>query len=274
MKIDKVEIHKDYVIKKNISNSTDFFQKITEFFNIQFKRELRVYNYYPFSKSNHLLIPKLLEVGDNYIKIERLYESSNYIETISIIPNLKEFLLLGKKIQKFHLTDFFASPAFNVIRGSLFGVFNYGFRQHTKILIYIVKMSFDRKNHDKLYLIHKDLHLNDTGGNIVNTEKGVYFYDFGSSILTKRYFLTDVIQLSIDFPKLEFDIIPVFQLLKSLGYDQDYLRAAKIQIKIILYKRFLHLSKIYKENYEYMSKAKIFIAEIDNLISKLDEHEF
>lgn len=271
MKKNKVEIYKDFVIKNNIANSKNVFQRFAETFSIQFKRELRVYNMYSVFESNYLLIPDLLEVGYNYFKMERLYQSSYNIDPYSIVPNLREFMLLAGDKARFSLFDFLSSPALGVIRGSLFGVLNYGVRQHVKILICILKLSLNRKFHKKIYLIHKDLHINK---NIMNTEKGVYFYDFGQAIFTKRYFLTDVIQLSINFPELEFNPIPIIKLLQSLGYDKGYINFASMQIKIILYKRSLHFHIDHKRNIEFMKKVKMFVSEIDNFTNSIKELHF
>lgn len=267
MKKDKVEIFEEFVIKNNIANSDNFFQRIAEIFGIQFNREIRVYNWYSSVKSNHLLLPKLLDVSENFLKIERLYDSSNIIDRKMIFLSLREFMLLGGDKAKLLLFDHLSSPGVSVIRGTIFGVINYGFRQHLKILLYIFKLYLNQKPHSKIYLIHKDLHMNQ---NIINTERGVYFFDFGSAVLTKRYFLTDVILLSLSFPELKFNPEEILYLLQFLGYDLGYMSLAKMQIQIILYNRFLHLHIFDKKNKEYMKTIKKFVSEIESLIANLD----
>ena len=42
---------------------------------------------------------------------------------------------------------------------------------------------------------------------MIITKKRAYFIDFGSSILTKHYFLTDIVELATDHSSYEVDLI-------------------------------------------------------------------
>jgi hypothetical protein len=262
MKINKVEIYDKYVIKYNTPGGSKGFERMFGILGIEFKRELRVYNYYNSYDFQYLLIPKLLEKDSNYIKIQRLIGNNEKIEARNVVPNLKEFLMMGANEKKIGFFDFLSSPAVSVVRGSLYGALTYGPKLHFKILTYIIKLILSFKFHGNVYLIHKDLK---TFQNCMNTVNGVYFYDFGSSVLTKRYFLTDVIELSIDLEKLEFDLSATLSLLQSLGFDNEYNKIAKMQIQVILYRRFLHLHSRTRNDADYMKKVKSFVHNITNI---------
>lgn len=270
MRKNKVEIYDEYVIKYNTADDSKGLEKFTEVLGVNFRRELRVYSHYASHKFSYLLIPNLLEKGSDYIKMEKLTGIPEKIQVNSIILNLKEFLMIGINEKKLELFDFISSPAVSVIRGSLYGVMMYGPKIHFRMIFYILKLMASFKYHKKFYLIHKDLKTNQ---NMINTTNGVYFFDFGSSVLTKRYFLTDVIELSIDFENLEFDISPTVSLLQSLGFENDYLAIAKMQIQIILYKRFLHLHKRTKKDFEYMKKVRSFVDNIYKLSEDLERYD-
>jgi hypothetical protein len=263
MKINKVEIYDEFVIKHNVAGDSRGLERIFEILGINFRRELRVYNYYNIYDFHYLLIPKLLEKDSNYIKIQRLIGNNEKIEARNVVPSLKEFLMMGANEKKIGFFDFLSSPAVSVLRGSLYGVLTYGPKLHFKIITYILRLILSFKYHGNVYLIHKDLNISQ---NCINTVNGVYFYDFGSSVLTKRYFLTDVIELSIDFEKLEFELSATLSLLQSLGFDNEYNKIATMQIQVILYRRFLHLHSRTRNDAEYMKKVKSFVHNITNIV--------
>ena len=114
------------------------------------------------------------------------------------------------------------------------------------------------------YLIHKDLKTNQ---NMISTQNGVYFLDFGSSILTRHYFLIDIVELSTDHlaNKVDFDLLRL--LIKELGsenYKIEYLRS---QIYLLLLRRTMHFGKVDRANEQIMANVKVFLDNLDSVVS-------
>ena len=271
--IKKVEIYNEYVIKYNTSKFSKGIQKITEFLGINFSKELRVYRKFHRDNFNYLLIPKMLECNKKYIVIEKIEnDSKQEINPLGIIPNLLEFMSLGLN-ERINLFDLLSSPAISIYRGVITGVINFGFKTTFKIIFYTFIIGVSAKCDREIYLIHKDLHRRQ---NIINSKKGIYFIDFGSSFLTKKYFLTDIVQLSIDLNRFDFrfdfDIAPSIVMLKKLGYSRKDMIKVKYQIHILLFRRFLHLHSLNRSDKAFMEKARVFISKLEYWTAPLDNY--
>ena len=264
----KVEIHENHVIKYNTNKFSSGIEKIIDL-GISHKRELRIYNAYNPTLHKYIKIPKLYEANNTYIKIERLYESKspNSKKLEELIPFIREFLLLGESVKKMRLSDFISSPAISVIRGSIYGFTNFGLVTMIKTYKSLFSLALAKDKHKNNFLIHKDLKWNQ---NMMNTNRGLYFYDFGTTIITKKFFLLDVVGLSLDVGNKNFDINPSINLLKTLGFDHTYKRLARSQIRVLIMRVFLHLHPNTKKNKEYMSNVKEIIKNLDLYLEGLN----
>ena len=115
-----------------------------------------------------------------------------------------------------------------------------------------------------MYLIHKDLKTNQ---NMIKTDKGIYFIDFGSSILTKHYFLTDIVELATNHiaNKVDFDLLRSF--IQELGPDQFHIQYLQSQIYLLLLRRTLHFGPKDLNNMEIMNNVREFHNNLDALVN-------
>jgi hypothetical protein len=266
---EKVEIHEDYILKYNTSKYTENLEKITEFFSINHNREIRVYKLYEKYDNASLLIPKAFELNKKYIKIEKIIESEkkDTIKTMDLVPALLEFLNLSKRKNKLEFSDYLSSPTLSVIRGSFFNLRFLGVVVFLRGFKYLFKLYKNRPKLRRVYLIHKDLKKNQ---NIVQAQNGIYFIDFGSSILTANYFLTDIIELSLDVNVPVLDFNPVIAVVKELGFDQSSLEYIRAQIYILLYRRFLHLHPTTKLDLSFMKRSKKFLINLEEIVNEIE----
>jgi hypothetical protein len=232
---------------------------------LKYFREKRIYDLLSDKSFINLKTPKLIYSDNNVLRIERLIkDESNTISAKPLIPNIIEFQSLGDSFKRLTFVDLISSPALSVIRGFFTGLKSYGIWLSIKMVCRILLLGFLNNGKVKIRMIHKDLHLYQ---NMMSTDGGVYFYDFEGSSLTKNYFLCDIVELSIDHENLVIDFSLITEYLRSIGYKKDYDRIALIQIKILLYRRFLHLNDKNKKNHEYMSTVRSFLVNIDLLKS-------
>ena len=118
----------------------------------------------------------------------------------------------------------------------------------------------------KNYLIHKDLKIDQ---NMVNTEKGVYFIDFGSSIITKNYFLTDIVELSIDHKNFKVNFRLIEEYITRLKLESANIEYLRSQVYLLLLRRFLHLPKLYWVDHTKITKVKKFLTNLNSLVLEL-----
>ena len=260
----KVEITNDYIVKYNTARFSEGLEWFTEFFSINHKRELRVYSWYNEKSHNNLLIPASYELTSKHIKIEKLIEIENREILIpELIPSLNEFISLGVG-KKRNVFDLLSSPTQSLIRGLLRNATFLGPRLIFQALMHLVLLYKNSPRVGGTYLIHKDLKTNQ---NMISTQNGVYFLDFGSSILTRHYFLIDIVELSTDHlaNKVDFDLLRL--LIKELGsenYKIEYLRS---QIYLLLLRRTMHFGKVDRANEQIMANVKVFLDNLDSVVS-------
>ena len=101
---------------------------------------------------------------------------------------------------------------------------------------------------------------------MISTRSGIYFIDFGSSILTKHYFLADIVELSTDHlaNEVNFDLLKM--LIEELGaenYNIEYLRS---QIYLLLLRRTMHFGPVDRANIQIMTNLKVFLNNLDSLV--------
>ena len=258
----KDEIYKGYIIKYNTARYSVGLEWITELLSINHNRELRVYRWYKQKHHKHLLIPHPYVLNSKYIKIEKLFATENIeISLPDIIANIKEFLLLGKQKSR-NIFDIFSSPTQSILRGLFRNAWFLGIRTILTALKHIFLMYRHKPKIENMYLIHKDLKSNQ---NMINTRKGIYFIDFGSSILTKHYFLTDVIELATDHiaNEVNFDLLRL--LIQELGPDKFSIQFLRSQIYLLLLRRTLHFGPKDLNNLEVMNNVKEFLNNLDSL---------
>ena len=118
-----------------------------------------------------------------------------------------------------------------------------------------------------MFLIHKDLKEDQ---NMIATKNGIYFIDFGSSILTRNYFLTDIVELSTDHVTntVNFDLIR--QFIVELGVDKYNIEYLRSQIYLLLLRRYLHFHPIDRADKLKMEKARYFLSNLDSLVCNFE----
>lgn len=263
----KVESHKDYIIKHNTAKFSTGLEWITEFLSINHNREVRVYSW--FSEKNHknLLIPKAYELNSDNIKIEKLIEEKTEIHIFKLIPKLKEFTQLGQN-KKMNLYDLISSPAQSVLRGLLFNARYLGINVILQALRHLFILYTNKPLSGKTYLIHKDLKKDQ---NMMSTTNGVYFIDFGSSILTKYYFLTDIVELASDHKNFTVNFNLIESFIEELNINNYSTKFLKSQIYLLLFRRYQHFHPIDRANKIKMRDAKKFLINLDSLVSTFRE---
>ena len=260
---DKVESFSDYIVKYNTARFSKGLEWFTEFLSINHNRELRVYSWYNEKPHKNLLIPEVYELNSKYIKIEKLIGTEkSEIHIPELIPSIKEFILLGVG-EKMNFYDFVSSPTQSIFRGLIRNASFLGVKTIFQALKHLVVLYSKKPKVNGTYLIHKDLKKYQ---NMISTKNGIYFIDFGSSILTKYYFLTDIVELSTDHlaNKVDFDLLEAF--IKELGvekYNIEYLRS---QIYLLLLRRVLHFGPIDRANELIMKNVKEFLDNLDSLV--------
>ena len=260
----KVEIRSCSVIKHNTSKFSQGFEWFTERLSINHNRELRFYDWYGENEFKYLKVPKLLEKSGKHITLERLFELPNTIVDISKLkPALIEFMMVGRN-KSFKLTDYFSSPTQSIIRGLILNARFLGVRAIVNTLSHLLRLKLNRPKNLPVSLIHKDLK---TDQNLIVTASGVYFIDFGSSVLTRDYFLTDIVELSTDHVNLSIDFDVIKEIVSSLDFkcNQKYIQS---QLYLLLLRRYMHFPKVDRENKEKMKKIKLFIHDLNSIVEK------
>jgi len=264
---DKVEIFSNHVIKYNTARFSNNLEWFTEFLSINHKRELRVYSWYNEKNHKNLLIPESYELNSKYIKIEKLIEieverSENFMS--ELIPGIKEFALLGFD-KKRNFYDILSSPTQSVLRGLIRNARFLGVKLIFQALKHLFVLYSNKPRVGDTYLVHKDLKKNQ---NMMPTKNGIYFIDFGSSILTKHYFLTDVVELATDHLayKVNFDLLEAF--IKDLDVEKYGIKYFRSQIYLLLLRRYLHLHPIDQANELKMANVRGFLDNLDSLVAK------
>ncbi len=224
---------------------------------------MRVYGWYNEKSHKNLLIPKVYELDPKYIKIEKLIEiEKSDIHISELIPSIKEFILLGVD-KKMSFYDFLSSPTQSVLRGLIRNARFLGIKIIFQALKHLFFLYSNKPRINGTYLIHKDLKKDQ---NMMSTKNGIYFIDFGSSILTKYYFLTDIVELSTDHiaNKVNFDLIETF--IKELGVDKFNVKFLRSQIYLLLLRRCLHFHPVDRANELKMANARDFLGNLDSLV--------
>lgn len=259
----KVEIAESFIIKHNTARYSSNLEWITELLSINHSRELRVYRWYAQKTKKQLLIPRSYELNKKYIKIEKLKgDEGGNIFVPDIIPSIKEFILLGDGESR-TISDILSSPTQSVVRGLLTNARFLGVRTIVTALKHFLLMYWYSPKNGAMYLIHKDLKTNQ---NMIKTEKGIFFIDFGSSILTKHYFLTDIVELATNHiaNTVDFDLLRTF--IHELGADQFHIKYLQSQIYLLLLRRTLHFGPNDLNNPEIMNNVREFHNNLDALV--------
>lgn len=263
----KVEAFENYIIKHNTARYSAGLEWITELLSVNHNRELRAYRWYDQKPHKHLLIPQHYVLDKRYIKIEKLVGSESGVISVSdIIPNIKEFVLMGE--QEFrNIFDLISSPTQSVVRGLIRNAKFLGIRTTLTALKHLFLLQRYSPKKGNMYLIHKDLKIDQ---NMIKTDKGVYFIDFGSSILTKHYFLADIVELATDHiaNTVDFDLLRL--LIQELGSDQFHIQYLRSQIYLLLLRRTLHFGPKSLDNSEIMNNVKEFHNSLESLVNNFE----
>ena len=263
----KVEILNDSIIKYNTAKFSTGLEWVTEFLSINHNREVRVYSWYKEESQENLLIPKAYEITPKHLKIEKLIEKEVDIGVSELIPSIKEFIQLGQN-KKINFYDFISSPVQSVLRGLITNARFLGVRVIFQALKHLFTLYTNKPKKSGTYLIHKDLKKDQ---NMMATNNGVYFIDFGSSILTKYFFLTDIVELATDHKTYTVDFDIIENLIKELGAVNYNSKFLKSQIYLLLLRRYLHFHPIDRANKIKMTNAKKFLINLDSLVSTFRE---
>jgi hypothetical protein len=263
----KVEISDEFIVKHNTARFSSGLEWITELMSINHNRELRVYKWYNEKPKKKLLIPHAYALSRNFIKIEKLAGTENgEVSVPEIIPQLKEFISLGVGETR-NVFDFLSSPTQSVIRGLIRNARFLGPRIILTAFKHLFLMYWHRPKNGDMYLIHKDLKTNQ---NMMTTEKGIYFIDFGSSILTKHYFLADIVELSTNHiaNTVNFDLLKA--LIDELGPEKFDIQYIRSQLYLLLLRRTLHFGPKDLGNVEIMTNVKEFLNNLDILVGSFE----
>lgn len=262
--IEKVVVEDDYVIKNNTTSGSSGLEWVSESLSINHARELRVYRLYSVSNPKVLLIPKLYEVSSSHIKIERLLETDTALpKIIDIVPKLIEFSDMGKDERR-NFFDLISSPTQSLVRGLLFNFKFLGLRVVWQALMHLCHLYIYSPPGLHSSLIHKDLKVDQ---NMILTNNGLYFIDFGSTIITRHYFLTDIVELATDHQKGRFDFELVKRFIAAKGFEGLNEKYVQAQIFILLLRRYLHLPLVDRKNEQIMQRSKIFIGSLNKLVN-------
>lgn len=262
----KVECTDKFVFKFNTSRYSKGLEWVTESLSINHKRELRVYSWYSNKNHRYLKLPKVYEMTNSHLKLEKLNEIHSKMPKVNLlIPSIIEFTQLGNG-KKRVLTDFLSSPTQSVIRGVINHLKFLGLSVAINALLNLFKLYIYGSNQNKNYLIHKDLKIDQ---NMVNTAKGVYFIDFGSSIITKNYFLTDIVELSIDHKNFKVNFRLIEEYITKLKLESTNIEYLRSQVYLLLLRRFLHLPKLYWVDRTKIAKVKKFLTNLNSLVLEL-----
>ena len=266
----KVEIIDNYVVKYNTAKFSEGLEWFTELFSINHKRELRVYNWYNNIRHVNLLIPNSYELTSKHIKIERLVNlDNNKIHASALIPNLYEFLTLGYGKNR-SIFDIISSPTQSILRGLMKNSKFLGLRLVLQVLKRLMLLYLYRPKDRMTYLVHKDLKTNQ---NMIKTKDGVYFIDFGSSILTKDYFLIDIVELATDHVTNTVDFNIIKSLIKELGLERYNIMYLRSQIYLLLMRRTMHFGHSDRSNTETMARLKVFVDNLESLVNNFNIEE-
>ena len=263
----KVEIFEDHIIKHNTARYSEGLEWITELLSINHNRELRVYRWYEQKPKQHLLIPHPFVLNEEYIKIEKLVSTENdEISVPDIIPNIKEFISLGTQETR-NIFDIFSSPTQSIVLGLFKHARFLGIRTILTTLKHFLLMYRYKPRKGTMYLIHKDLKTNQ---NMIKTERGIYFIDFGSSILTKHYFLADIVELATNHiaNTVDFDLLRSF--IQELGSDRFHIQYLRSQIYLLLLRRTLHFGSEDLGNSEIMDNVEEFHNNLETLVNSFE----
>jgi hypothetical protein len=263
----KVESSSNYIIKYNTARFSSGLEWFTEFFSINHKRELRVYSWYAGKSHKALLLPESYELTSKHIKIEKLIElEESEIRIPELIPSINEFILLGIG-QKRNVFDFLSSPTQSVLRGLIRNARFLGVKLIFQALKNLFLLYSNKPRINDMFLIHKDLKKDQ---NMIATKNGVYFIDFGSSILTKNYFLTDIVELSTDHVANTVNFYLIQEFIEELGVGKYNIQHLRSQIYLLLLRRYLHFHPIDRANKLKMEKARYFLGNLDSLVCSFE----
>ena len=261
----KVEEYKDYILKYNTSKFSSGLEWFTELLSINHRRELRVYDLYKKSVNQNLLIPKVFEINSKYIKIEKIIKCHDTKVNISnLIQNIKEFNELGFHA-KISIFDYLSSPTFSIIRGIITNFNFLGIKIFIQTFKHLYLFYINKPKTYKTSLIHRDLKINQ---NMIPAKRGIYFIDFGSSILTKYYFLADIVELSTNHEVISVDFEIINKFIKQLEFSKFAIQYLRSQIFLLLLRRYLHLHPIDRADNLKKIKIKNFLNNLENIISK------
>ncbi len=161
--------------------------------------------------------------------------------------------------------DAISSPTQSVIRGLIFNCKFLGIAGVVNASRHLINLYRKRPKNLKSWLIHKDLKIDQ---NMIPTSKGVYFIDFGSSVITKNYFLTDVVELATNHQTYEVDFHLIEKFLERLDIKAD-ISFIRSQVYLLLLRRYLHFPEIDRKNKEKMYNVKKFLRNLDSNILKI-----
>jgi tRNA A-37 threonylcarbamoyl transferase component Bud32 len=258
----KVIILDEIVIKRNEKYiKRSFTLNIANLFSIKHKREVRFYRYSQGKKFLYLKTPKLISYNNQFIVIEKL-NGVHFIsqkDTYSVVPSLFELGRLGQKFHK-NIGDYISSPTLSIIRMLLVNVFQLGLLEYFRYSSVLISFMISKLDLHRDYFIHRDL---SSSHNLVNTIDGVYLYDFGESIITRKYFLADIVALSINLDTflIDYDLIKYY--LVYSGYAEK--RLIQRQVFLLVLRKYLgYYRRLGKYNKSVLSDAYdlIFLEDI------------
>jgi thiamine kinase-like enzyme len=211
---------------------------------MKFLKERDVYLMLNKSQFKHFNYPRLIEHDNTSLTIE-YYEGvkgwdDELISSKQVIKSLIEFNMLlinNKEIQhkRFDMINLIRNPNFSIIKGILLNFYQF---KHTIIirLFYGMLLQTINKSPEKKFLVHGDVSRYQ---NLITTNSKLIFIDFESVLITRNFYLIDIIGLAINYKNLRLnrmdwlDINLVINYLQEMPYKFKS-KDIKLQIYLVL----------------------------------------
>jgi hypothetical protein len=157
-----------------------------------------------------------------------------------IVSSIMEFNLSYKKssmISNLRLISFIRNPVFSMLKGLAKNIKRINLKFFLKSILFIIIYEFKLTGCKSFFLMHGDVSRYQ---NIISSLNGLYYIDFESSIITKKFYLLDIVGLAIDYEKIRLnnqywlDIDLINNYLKAHPC-KDSLKIIKNQIRLLIF---------------------------------------
>lgn len=267
--------------KKNPRHATKFLSQLMDligFTNILFEKELAILQSLNKISFNSFKYPKLVDSDNRTYFITEYIDGKSQIKLNkytkeSIIEALTEFhkhahLMQLHKSHKF--ISFLVKPMSFILRTSVTNVLKYcGPTVAVKVLALSAKMVLRNNKQSNFILSHSDIRqevfIEYPDDNVffqnlmIDKNEKIYFIDFGSTVILKRFFMIDIVNLAFNARKEKLNWQWIKDFLKNMDSWISYTESnLKDQIRIALLINILN--RIYGA--KYRKESILFLRKI------------